>query len=95
MYNKAINTNPGSYQEIRKIKDLLPDSIERLKAEKSALYLGYKLLWVIRLLINGKRFPQGKIETKRWDLYVIELANRLSKEDIMVELLKIDSEAFF
>jgi hypothetical protein len=46
-------------------------------------------------LINGKRFPQGTIETKRWNLYVIELANRLSKEDIMVELLKIDSEAFF
>jgi hypothetical protein len=46
-------------------------------------------------LINGKRFPQGTIEPKRWNLYVIELANRLSKENIMVELLKIDPEAFF
>ena len=68
MYKNAIDNNPGSHQEIRKIKDLSPDSIERLKAEKSALYLGYKLLWIIRLLINGKRFPQGTIETKRWNL---------------------------
>jgi hypothetical protein len=95
LYKNAIKANPGSLKEIKKITDLPPDSIERLKTEKSALYLGYKLLWVIRLLINGKRFPQGTIEEKRWNLYVIELANRLSKEDIMVELLKIDSEAFF
>jgi len=95
LYKNAIKANPGSHKEIKKIIDLSPDSIERLKTEKSALYLGYKLLWVIRLLINGKRFPQGTIETKRWNLYVVELANRLSKEDIMVELLKIDSEAFF
>jgi hypothetical protein len=95
LYKNAIKANPGSLKEIKKIIDLSPDSIERLKTEKSALYLGYKLLWVIRLLINGKRFPTGTIEAKRWNLYVIELANRLSKEDIMVELLKIDSEAFF
>jgi hypothetical protein len=38
LYKNAINTNPGSHKEIKKIIDLSPNSIERLKAEKSALY---------------------------------------------------------
>ena len=61
LYRKAKESNPGSLEEIRSIRDLSPDSIERLKAEKSQLYLGYKVLWIIRLFLNGKKFPQGNI----------------------------------
>jgi hypothetical protein len=57
LYREARDVNPGSFEEIRAIKDMTSDSIERLSAEKSQLYLGYKILWVIRLLLNGKMFP--------------------------------------
>jgi hypothetical protein len=59
------------------------------------LYLGYKLLWAIRLLLNGRTFPHGTIHLKRWKSYVVELALGLTKPDILIELLKIDAEAVF
>ena len=34
--------------------------------EKSATYLGYKLLWAIRLTLLGKRFPKGHYEMRLW-----------------------------
>ena len=35
---------------------------QREPLEKSSVYVGYKLLWVIRLLLLGKRFPKGHFE---------------------------------
>ena len=35
LYRQAKRTNPGTLEEIKRIKDLPPDSMERLKAEKS------------------------------------------------------------
>ena len=34
--------------------------------EKSSAYVGYKLLWAIRLTLLGKRFPKGHYEMKLW-----------------------------
>ena len=66
MYREAKEVNPGNLEEIRCIKDLSPDSMERLNAEKSQIYIGYKILWVIRLFLNGKMFPSGNIPGKKW-----------------------------
>lgn len=74
---------------------LSPDSIERLRAEKSQYYLGYKILWVIRLFLNGKKFPHGNINETQWRNYVREIVDCISKENIMLDLLYIDAEAFF
>ena len=71
------------------------DSIERLRAEKSQVYLGYKVLWVIRLFLNGKRFPYGNIPEKRWRKYVNEIVDCISQKNIMLDLLYIDAEAYF
>lgn len=71
------------------------DSIERLSAEKSQLYLGYKILWVIRLLLNGKMFPQGNIPDRRWKNYVYQIIECISEKNIMIDLLYIDAEAYF
>ena len=61
LYKQAKDNNPGSFEELKEINDHPPDSIERLRAEKSQFYLGYKILWVLRLFLNGKKFPQGNI----------------------------------
>jgi hypothetical protein len=57
LYRKAKNINPGSISSINRIVNHSSDSIERINAEKSQLYLGYKILWMIRLFLNGKKFP--------------------------------------
>jgi hypothetical protein len=95
LYRQAKERNPGSMEEIRCIRDLSPDSIERITAEKSHLYLGYKILWVIRLFLNGKKFPHGNIPQRRWKNYVHEIVDCISQKNIMLDLLYIDAEAFF
>ena len=87
--------NPGSFEQLRQIKSLSPDSIERLRAEKSQLYIGYKVLWVIRLFLNGKMFPQGNIPEARWRKYVHEIVDCITREGVMIDLLTIDAEAYF
>lgn len=78
LYRQAKETNPGSLEELRQIDSLTPDSIERLRAEKSQIYLGYKILWVIRLFLNGKKFPEGNIPEPRWRKYVHEIVDCIS-----------------
>ena len=40
--------------------DKMPANLPKRETfEKSAIYCGYKLLWVIRLILLGKRFPKG------------------------------------
>ena len=34
----------------------------RIPLEKSSCYVGYKLIWMIRLLLLGKKFPKGHFE---------------------------------
>ena len=63
--------------------------------EKSAAYVGYKLLWVIRLTLLGKRFPKGHYEMKLWKDIVHEVLDIMTQEDFMKTLLEIDASAFF
>ena len=71
------------------------DDKERLAAEKSQFYLGYKIMWTIRLFFNGRRYPNGIMPENKWRSYVIELVKLISVEGIMADLLFIDSAAFF
>lgn len=70
LYKQVQENNIGSFEDVHKIKDQSADSSERLKAEKSKIYVGYKILWAIRLLLNGRNFPSGNIPEKRWYSYV-------------------------
>lgn len=38
------------------------DKDRKYEIEKSAFYIGYKLLWIIQLFLKGKKFPQGNLE---------------------------------
>lgn len=45
--------------------------------------------------MNGKYFPLGNIPEKQWKKYVLELVDCISQSQIMLDLLYIDSEAYF
>lgn len=95
LYKQAHEANPGSYAALQEINSHPPDSIERLKAEKSQFYLGYKILWVVRLILSGKKFPQGHIAEEQWRKHVHELVDCITSKNVMLDLLCIDAEAYF
>jgi hypothetical protein len=33
----------------------------KLEIERSSTYLGYKILWIINLFLDGQRFPSGTL----------------------------------
>ena len=96
LYRKASKIeNVGSFEQIENIKNLPADSQERLKSEKSKLYVGYKILWAVRMLLNGRMFPSGHIEDKRWYLTVHQIMECITQKGMMLDLLTIDCEAYF
>lgn len=80
-------------QEIANKADV--DEKQRQIVEKSSLYLGYKLLWVLQLFINGKKFPSGHIPESKWRAYVHDIVSFLSSPQIMRDLMLIDPETLF
>ena len=72
------------------------DSEEQQRiVEKSQIYLGYKLFWVIRLYLNGKKFPQGNIKESKWRAYIHDIIQFLSNTEILDDLIRIDAETIF
>ena len=37
------------------------DRERRYQIEKSYLYTGYKLLWIVKMFLEGKKFPYGNL----------------------------------
>ena len=77
------------------LKNYEADMQYREVYEKSAIYIGYKLLWVIRLTLLGKRFPKGHYEMKQWQELVHEVLDIITQEDFMRTLVEIDASAYF
>ena len=53
-------------KDLSDLRELTADMQHRELYEKSAIYVGYKLLWAIRLTLLGKRFPKGHYEMRVW-----------------------------
>ena len=49
--------------DLKSMKANLP---KREIIERSSIYVGYKLLWAIRLLLLGKKFPKGHFDLANW-----------------------------
>lgn len=82
-------------EELANLKNFEADMQFREVYEKSAVYIGYKLLWVIRLTLLGKRFPKGHYEMKQWQDLVHEVLDIITQEDFMKTLFEIDASAYF
>lgn len=63
--------------------------------EKSATYVGYKLLWAIRLTLLGKRFPEGHYEMRIWRDNVHEILDIITQEEFMKTCFEVDASAYF
>lgn len=63
--------------------------------EKTSTYIGYKILWVIKLFMDGKKFPYGYIHEKKWKAYVHDLVSTIFTKVMLEMLVTIDAEVFF
>jgi hypothetical protein len=77
------------------LKDTQYDSIDKQRIEKSLAYLGYKILWVLHLFIDGKKFPNGKIKPSMWRAYIQDIIEFISNKEYLKMLLNIDAESVF
>ena len=59
------------------------------------MYLGYKLFWLVRLYLNGRKFPQGIIKESKWRSYVHDILQFLSNPEILRDLANLDAEILF
>lgn len=67
----------------------------KLEIEHSTTYIGYKVLWVIKLFLEGKKFPQGSLSQQSWRFYTMDIVRFCTNERFMQEFLKFDADAFF
>jgi len=95
LYKRAARNNPGNKQEIVELNNIDSHSDRYKQIVKSQTYIGYKILWVIRLFLAGKKFPSGNIRGTKWRTYIHDIMQFISNEEILKTLLNIDSEAFF
>jgi hypothetical protein len=50
---------------------------------------------VIRLILNGKKFPQGHIAVSQWRQHVHQVIDCITSKNVMLDLLCIDAESYF
>lgn len=81
--------------DLQMLRELDYNSPDKREIEKSNIYLGYKILWVIRLFIDGKKFPQGNIRERKWRSYIHDVIQVISTHEYLQMLLYIDAEALF
>lgn len=67
----------------------------KLDIEHSRIYIGYKLLWVISLFIEGKKFPSGVLSSFKWRCYIYDIVRFLTNEKFLTFFLDFDPHAFF
>ena len=69
--------------------------MDKTQIERSQTYLGYKILWILNLFIDGKKFPAGSIREGKWQAYLLDIVEFLSNQDYLKTLLSIDAESVF
>ena len=52
----------------------------KLEIEHSRTYIGYKLLWVTGLFIEGKKFPSGQLSIFKWRCFIYDIIRFLTSE---------------
>ena len=66
--NLELKRNPATRQitkeDVRSMQSV--DRERRYQIEKSYIYTGYKLLWIIKMFLDGKKFPIGNLSLMQW-----------------------------
>lgn len=63
---------------------------EKLDIEHSKTYIGYKLMWVIRLFLEGKKFPNGTLSSFKWRMYVFDIVRFITTPSYLSWFLNFD-----
>eukprot|EP00347_Sterkiella_histriomuscorum_P024298 403331615 len=95
LYKKCSKNSQISMIDLQMLREFDYESEEKKQIEKSQIYLGYKILWSIRLFIDGKKFPQGNIREHKWRSYIHDVIQFLSTPEYLKVLLEIDAETLF
>ena len=67
----------------------------KLDIEHSKTYIGYKLMWVMRLFLQGKKFPTGTLSSFKWRMYVFDIVRFITTPQFLKWFLQFDSQRFF
>lgn len=68
---------------------------EKLEIEHSQTYIGYKLMWVMRMFLEGKKFPQGTLSAFKWRIYVYDIVRFATNDKFLGWFLAFDPDCFF
>ena len=68
---------------------------KKLEIEHSRTYIGYKLLWVTSLFIEGKKFPSGTLSSFKWHCYIYDIVRFLTNDQFLGHFLDFDPHSFF
>ena len=64
---------------------------EKMAVEQSKTYIGYKILWIIRLFLEGKSFPSGSLSSFKWRMYVFDIVRFITQDWFLHWLLEFDA----
>jgi hypothetical protein len=100
---KILNTLLGLVRESKNTErgrdDVLmvqqTDSDTKFEIEKSRAYLGYKMIWIIKMFIDGKSFPQGTLSPDKHRRHIYDIVNFFMIEHYLIEILDFDAEQFY
>lgn len=67
----------------------------KLEIEHSRTYIGYKLLWVISLFMEGKKFPTGSLSSFKWRCFIYDIVRFLTNEKFLAFFIDFDPHSFF
>lgn len=68
---------------------------QKYAIEISNCYVGYKLLWIMQMFLEGKKFPDGTLDSEQWRIHVHHIVNFVTTEEYLRTILDFDSEMFF
>tara|TARA_B110000285_G_C15090668_1_gene598892 strand:+ start:859 stop:1296 length:438 start_codon:yes stop_codon:yes gene_type:complete len=82
-----------SYKDIQDL--LIVDSKIKYQIEKSKCYIGYKLLWIMKMYLEGRSFPYGSLQHEKFEQYSIQISKLVMNNQFIKEFLEFDSKCFF
>jgi len=71
------------------------DTIRKQNMEKSKVYIGYKLLWTMKLSLEGLTFPYGELSYDNYRAHVYDISNFITTRDFLQPLMEFDPKSFF
>ena len=84
-----------SAEDVHELSAMPANLPARVAIEQSSCYVGYKLLWAIRMLLLGKKFPKGHFDQNTWHDLTHEVLDIITNPDFVKTLCEIDAQAYF